>query len=88
MTLCADVRDAMRGKENPAARGSKAAQLYLNYGDGSSLQRQGFIGINYIATASLNRSWRGTENCRRQKEEKLTLHNSKWYCSYKQKSSL
>lgn len=60
MTLCADVRDAMHGKENPAARGSGAARLYLTHRNGSSLQRQGIIGVNYIATASLKRSWKAT----------------------------
>lgn len=59
MTLCGEEQDVMCVSKNPAARGSGAIRLRLNYENGSSLQRQGFIEINYIAFASLNRGWRG-----------------------------
>lgn len=60
MTRCVGVPDATPGKENPAARGSGATRLYLTHRNGSSLQRQGIIEVNYIATASLKRSRKAT----------------------------
>ncbi|SDE63329.1 hypothetical protein SAMN05421878_11811 [Actinobaculum suis] len=78
MTRRVEGQDAMHGvhgKEDLAARGGEANQLYLNYRNSSSLQQQGNNGINYIAFAGLSRRWRDARMFSRAERPKSTFYN-------------